>query len=139
MKHIFLTFLPTKSWKNHPQIHFFPKYLTAQMAQTQELLFQNVAYWLTIYRTGTVTNQFWICCMNYYLLSEIYLLLNFELSHQYLFLIDFQLCTYLPLNIHMYLFFHRNKWLLVKNCLLFFLFPSISITIHAIYSLIGKE
>lgn len=37
--------------------------------------------------SNTVTNQFWICCMNYHLIAEIYLLsnsLNFELSHQYL-------------------------------------------------------
>jgi hypothetical protein len=52
--------LPTKSWKNHPQkllrktqIHFF--FLTAstaQMAQTEEFMFQNVAYRPTVYRTG---------------------------------------------------------------------------------------
>ena len=49
-------FLPTKSWKNHPQkllrktqIHFF--FLTAwaaKTAQTEEFLFQNVAYWLAV-------------------------------------------------------------------------------------------
>ena len=53
-------FLPTKSWKNHPQkllrktqIHFF--FLTAssaQMAQTEEFMFQNVAFRPTVYRTG---------------------------------------------------------------------------------------
>ena len=49
-------FLPTKSWKNHPQkllripqIHFFSlTFLTAQMARTEEFLFQNVAFWLYI-------------------------------------------------------------------------------------------
>ena len=48
------------SWKSHPQkllripqIHFFsPTASTAQMAQTEEIMFQNVAYWLTVYRTG---------------------------------------------------------------------------------------
>ena len=49
--------MPTKSWKNHPkkllrktQIHFF--YLTAQTAQTEEFMFENVAYRPTVYRTG---------------------------------------------------------------------------------------
>ena len=52
-------FLPTKSWKNHPQkllrktqIHFFS--LTAwaaQTAQTEEFMFQNVAYRPTVYKT----------------------------------------------------------------------------------------
>ena len=53
---IFLFFLPTKSWKNQPekllripQIHFF--FLTAQ---TEEFMFQNVAYWPTVYRTGAL-------------------------------------------------------------------------------------
>ena len=33
-----------------PQIHFFPlTALTAQTAQTEEFMFQNVAYWLTVY------------------------------------------------------------------------------------------
>ena len=53
-------FLPSKSWKNHPQkllripqIHFFSLTAsTAQMAQTEEIMFQNVAYWPTVYRTG---------------------------------------------------------------------------------------
>ena len=52
--------MTTKSWKNHPQkllripqIHFFfITALTAQTAQTEEFLFQNVVYWLTVYRTG---------------------------------------------------------------------------------------
>ena len=36
-----------------PQIHFFPlTALTAQTAQTEEFMFQNVAYWQTIDRTG---------------------------------------------------------------------------------------
>ena len=53
-------FLPTKTWKKHPQkllrktqIHFF--FLTAwaaQTAQTEEFMFQNVAYRPTVYRTG---------------------------------------------------------------------------------------
>ena len=52
--------LPSKSWKNHPQkllsipqIHFFPLTAsTAQMAQTEEFMFQNVTYRPTVYRTG---------------------------------------------------------------------------------------
>ena len=55
-------FLSTKSWKNHPQkllrktqIHFFS--LTAwaaQTAQTEEFMFQIVAYRPTVYRTGEI-------------------------------------------------------------------------------------
>jgi hypothetical protein len=58
--------LPAKSWKNHPQkllrntqIHFF--FLTAssaQAAQTEECMFQNVAYRLTVYRTGVLSWPF---------------------------------------------------------------------------------
>ena len=56
-------FLPSKSWKKHPQklprktqIHFF--FLTAssaQMAETEEIMFQNVAYRPTVYKTGALT------------------------------------------------------------------------------------
>ena len=49
--------LTTKSWKNNPQkllripqINFFE--LTAQTAQTEEFMFQNLAFWPTLYRTG---------------------------------------------------------------------------------------
>ena len=36
-----------------PQIHsFFLTALTAQTAPTKEFMFQNVAYWPTVYRTG---------------------------------------------------------------------------------------
>ena len=56
-------FLPTKSRKKHPQkllrkpqIHFFSLLSwaaqTTQTAQTQEFMFQNVAYRPTVYRTG---------------------------------------------------------------------------------------
>ena len=55
-------FLPTKCWKNHPQkllrktqIHFF--FLTAstaKMAQTEEFMFQNVAYRPTVNWTGGI-------------------------------------------------------------------------------------
>ena len=53
-------FLPLKTWKNDPQkllrktqIHFFSLTAsTAQMAQTEEFMFQNVAYRPTVYRTG---------------------------------------------------------------------------------------
>ena len=56
LKNFKMFVLTTKSWKNHPQkflripqIHFFsPTALTAQKAQTEEFLFQNVAYWLTV-------------------------------------------------------------------------------------------
>ena len=56
-------FLLTKSWKNHPQkllripqMHFFfLTALTTQTAQTEEFLFQNVAYWLTVYWTGDIS------------------------------------------------------------------------------------
>jgi len=51
--------------KNHPQkllrktqIHFF--FLTAstaQMAQTEEFMFQNVAYRPTVYRTGFLSKK----------------------------------------------------------------------------------
>ena len=57
--------MPTKSLKNHPQkllrktqINFF--FLTAwaaQMAQTEEFMFQNMAYRTTVYRTGAVTKE----------------------------------------------------------------------------------
>ena len=51
----------TKSWKNHrrkllikTQIHFFSLTAsTAQMAQTEEFMFQNVAHRPTVYRTGS--------------------------------------------------------------------------------------
>ena len=55
-------FYPTKSWKNplkscseFLKSTFFLTALTAQTAQTEEFLFQNVAYWLTVYRTGVST------------------------------------------------------------------------------------
>ena len=55
----FKFFLPTKSWKNHPQkllgktqIHFF--FLTASTAQMAQW-FQDVAYRPTVYRTGVST------------------------------------------------------------------------------------
>ena len=54
----------TKSWKKHPQkllrktqIHFF--FLTAwaaQTAQTEEFMFQNMAYRPTVYRTGAAAS-----------------------------------------------------------------------------------
>ena len=57
-------FWPPKVKKKHPQkllripqIHFFSlTALTAQTAQTQEFMFQNVAYWPTVYRTGDLPN-----------------------------------------------------------------------------------
>ena len=54
--------LHPKSWKNHPQkllrktqIHFFSLLpWAAQTAQTEEFMFQIVAYRPTVYRTGVV-------------------------------------------------------------------------------------
>ena len=59
-KNKFKFFFAAKSWKNHPQkllrktqIHFFfLTILSAQTAQTEEFMFQNVAYRPTVYRTG---------------------------------------------------------------------------------------
>ena len=59
--------MTTKSWKKHPQkllripqIHFFSLTAsTAQMAQTEEFMFQNVAYWPTVYRSGYVDETWW--------------------------------------------------------------------------------
>ena len=58
-------FLPTKSWKKQPQkllrktqIHFFSLMpWAAQTAQTVEFVYQNLAYRLTVYRTGLYTVQ----------------------------------------------------------------------------------
>ena len=55
--------MSTKSWKKHPekllrktQIHFFSLLpWAAQTAQTEEFMFQNVAYRPTVYKTGTAT------------------------------------------------------------------------------------
>ena len=60
LKRFSIFFLNTKSWKNHqqkllriPQIHFFfLTALTARPTQTEEFMFQNVAYWPTVYRTS---------------------------------------------------------------------------------------
>ena len=42
-----------------PQIYFFfLTALTAQTTQTEEFLFLNVAYWLTVYRTGLLGLEF---------------------------------------------------------------------------------
>ena len=62
LKYFFFLF-PTKSWKNQPQklvrktqIHFFRLTAsTAQMAQTEEFIFHNVAYRPIVYRTGIIT------------------------------------------------------------------------------------
>ena len=48
--------LTSKMMLRKPQIHsFFLTALTAQTAPTKEFMFQNVAYWPTVYRTGTKT------------------------------------------------------------------------------------
>ena len=50
--------LPTKSWKNHPQKcseklqSTFFSLLPERPKQTEEFMFQNVAYRPTVYRTG---------------------------------------------------------------------------------------
>ena len=52
-------FCPQKVEKNHPQkLLRIPQIftaLTAQTAQTEEFMFQNVAFRPTVYRTGTQT------------------------------------------------------------------------------------
>ena len=54
-------FLPTKSWKKPSKVAkstFFSLVpWAAQTAQTEEFMFQNVAYRPTIYRTGPLTNK----------------------------------------------------------------------------------
>ena len=52
--------MPTKCWKNHLQkllrktkLHFF--FIIAWAAQTEEFMFQNVAYRPTVYKTGHCT------------------------------------------------------------------------------------
>ena len=69
--------MPTKSLKNHPQkllripqIHFFSfTALTAQMAITEEFMFQNVAYGPTVYRTGDKSEPIfgWLMIYNFFL------------------------------------------------------------------------
>ena len=54
-KKLLIFFLPTKSWKNHPQKLLRKTQIqpwAAQTAQTEEFMFQNVAYRPTVYRTG---------------------------------------------------------------------------------------
>ena len=70
-------FLPTKSWKKHPQkllripqIHFFSlTALTARTVQTEEFMFQNVAYGPTVYRTGDKSEPIfgWLMIYNFFL------------------------------------------------------------------------
>ena len=43
---------PSKVAQNSSNPLFFLTALTDQTAQTEEFLFQNVDYWLTVYRTG---------------------------------------------------------------------------------------
>ena len=57
--------MTTKSWKNHPQkllrkiqiLFFFLTAWAAKTAQTEEFIFQNVAYRPTVYRTGIWVNS----------------------------------------------------------------------------------
>ena len=68
-KRIVSFFLPTKSWKQHPQklprktqIHFFfHTAWAAQTAQTEEFILQNVAYRPSVYRTGVYRVYFLYC------------------------------------------------------------------------------
>ena len=46
---------PSKVAQNSSNPLFFLTALTAQTAQTEKFLSQNVAYWLTVYRTGQET------------------------------------------------------------------------------------
>ena len=65
LQKILKSFLPTKSWKNHPQkllrkTHIRLFFLTAWAAQTvqiEEFMFQNVAYRPTVYRTGVTAKR----------------------------------------------------------------------------------
>ena len=69
-----------------PQIHFFfLTALTAQTAQTEEFLFQNVAYGLTVYRTGAKTisiqKKFPIKLMTSFLMIPLNFLCAYFLPH----------------------------------------------------------
>ena len=59
-----ILFLPTKSWKNHPKScletlksTFFLNAWATQTAQTEEFMFQNVAYKPTAYKTGVCLSK----------------------------------------------------------------------------------
>ena len=68
----FYFFCCQKIEKNHPQkflrktqIHFFSLLpWVAQTAQTEEFIFQNVAYRPTVYRTGTLEKPFTYSCFD---------------------------------------------------------------------------
>ena len=61
-----------KSSSEISQIHFFfLTALTAQTAETEEFMFQNVAYWPTVYRTGLWwVGQRCFCRLSFYLEKE---------------------------------------------------------------------
>ena len=50
---------PSKVAQNSSNPLFFLTALTAHMAQTKDSLFQNIAYWPTLYRTGDLTLLFY--------------------------------------------------------------------------------
>ena len=57
---------PSKVAQNSSNLLFSPIALTTQKVQTEEFLFQNVAYWLTVYRTAVTalyTNLLVIKCL----------------------------------------------------------------------------
>ena len=57
---------PSKVAQNFSNPLFFLTALTAQTAQTEKYLFQNVAYWLTVYRTGTFIKSLTPMCINFF-------------------------------------------------------------------------
>ena len=54
---------PSKVAQNSSNPLFSLTASTAQMAQTEEIIFQNVAYWPTVYRTGDKVKNFCDHCM----------------------------------------------------------------------------
>ena len=48
---------PSKVAQNNSNPLFFLTAWAAQMAQTEEFMFQNMAYRTTVYRTGAVTKE----------------------------------------------------------------------------------
>ena len=49
---------PSKIAQKNSNPLFFPSASTAQTAQTEEFIFQNVAYRPTVYRTGVIVKRF---------------------------------------------------------------------------------
>ena len=100
---------------------FFLTALTAQTAQTEEFLFQNVAYWLTVYRTGTSCIVAW--SQKFQIPSNKVLVIgNKSLITIFTVLIDFDsFCLWLALKTlkfhHQYLDFLHSPY---HSCCLYF-------------------